>query len=203
MSRYREKPEGRNQAAKIRESFYKLAVDWVDLHLRLPQPARTDRQTRRANREYGHPAEWASDKSAQIADLFWSWHDMLAEHRNERRPAEKTRELIRVVNSWKYLEPRFEQLCELVEEEALREIIDLHHGIQRTLGRGNVVQQLDVPCQNPDCGRWGTMQRHVKVGNDLIICGRCGYTVREDHYPLLVRMVLDDALRRAELTESA
>ena len=45
------------------------------------------------------------------------------------------------------------------------------------------------------------MQRHVKVGNDLIICGRCGYTVREDHYPLLVRMVLDDALKRgSELT---
>jgi hypothetical protein len=193
MSRHRtrQRPPKQTIADKTRQAFYHLALDWIDLHTRLPSPAHTDQQARRAtSREYGHPAEWASDKTAQIADLFWSWHDMLAEERNEHKPPERTAEFIRVTNAWRYLEPRFDQLVEMVDEDALNEINDLHYGIQRSLGKSYPPVILPVPCPQEEC-RLRTLQRQVAVGRDLIVCGNCGYTVKEDHYPFLVRLTLD------------
>jgi hypothetical protein len=198
MSRHhrtRQRAPKQTVADKTRQAFYHLALDWIDLHTRLPSPAHTDQQARRATtREYGHPAEWASDKSRQIADIFWSWHDMLAEHRNEHRPPEHTSEQIRVMKAWQYLEPRFEQLVEMVDEDALREINDLHFGIRRSLGYLRPVVILPVPCPGIDCGLL-TLTRQVSVGVDFIVCASCGYTVRDDeegkNYAWLVRVCLD------------
>lgn len=192
--RQRQKPPKRTIADKTREAFYALALDWVDIHTRLPAPAQTDQHVRRStSKEYGHPAEWASDKSAQIAAIFWSWHEMMAEKRNEHIPPSSTCEQIRVVNAWKYLEPRFDELVELVDDDAFTEIQALHYAIERGLGKYTPPQQLPVRCQNHECGK-RTMFRRIKVGEDLIICASCGYTVPEERYPFLVRIILGELL---------
>jgi hypothetical protein len=198
--RLRLKPPKRGPGDKTRDAFYTLILDWIDLHTYLPQPARTNTNTRRGSREYGHPAEWASDKAAHIAHILWSWHDMLAQYRNEHGPPRHTSETIRVVNAWKYLDPRFDQLCELVDAEAFTEIHDLHHAIRHTLGHTNPPQTLPVPCPGIDCGL-RTLQRHIRPGNDTITCATCGYTVRDDqhgeNYRWLIRVCLDTLIDAA------
>ena len=175
----------------IRQDFYHLAVDWVHLHTQLPKPAQGANTRRPTRRESGHPAEWASDKCALIAGILHDWHALLAEHRNETPPpSPRAAETVRVTKAWKYLEPRIEQLCELVDTDDLKEIAELHRKIRSTLGHTNPKQVLPVPCPGQDCSL-RTLTRQVAVGKDLIICGSCGYTVREDYYPMLVRIALD------------
>jgi hypothetical protein len=36
--------------------------------------------------------------------------------------------------------------------------------------------------------------RAVDVGRDVIDCGHCGHTIREEHYPFYTRVVLDTLL---------
>jgi len=178
----------------VRRDFYRLALDWIHLHTQLPTPAHT--QGRRAKtQEYGHPAQWASDKAAQIADLFHEWHDLMAEHRNETPPPPPTSaEKIRVTRAWKYLEPRIEQLVTIVEAEALKEIPQLHHQIRNALGLNKPHEILPMPCPNSHCGL-KTMCRTINVGTDTIRCATCGYTVHDDpdgrNYQWLIRVCLD------------
>ncbi len=207
----RVKPVKRTPADDTREAFYMLILDWIYLHQHLPEPAAIGQQTRRAQREYGHPGEWASDKSAQIADILWSWHDLLSEHSNETRPTPGTAdrqhgehrrlpgtsELIRVTNAWRYLEPRFENLCELVDKEAFREIHDLHHGIRRTLGISTPKLVLPFPCPMSECGL-KTLQRDIRIGQSgTITCAACGYATKEENYRFTVRWILDTLIDAA------
>lgn len=199
----------------IRRDLHRLALDWIHLHTNLPQPARGATTRKPAYRESGHPAEWASDNAARIADLFASWHDALAEHRAETRPRRKRlgrtpdgcdiwqyadAEPARIRKAWRYLEPRIEQLCDIAPAEALAEIATLHHKIRRELGATNPKQVLPLPCPGTDCGL-RTLIRRVAVKKDIIECGTCGYTVRDEYYPLLVRVALDAALDTAASAE--
>jgi hypothetical protein len=102
----------------------------------------------------------------------------------------------RLVAAWKYLEPRCEQLVELVEHEALKELPDLHHRIRRTLGANTPKYTLPVPCPNNECELL-TLVRVQGVGQDFVSCDSCGYTIKEAHYPLLIRMTLDAFLSGA------
>lgn len=181
----------------IRRDFYRLTLDWVHLHTQLPTPARQGNTRQPDYRTYGHHAEWASDKAAQIADLMWSWHDMLAEHRHETPPPPpQSAEQVRVVAAWKYLEPRIENLCQIVEPDDLTELRELHHQIRATLGLANPRQVLPIPCPGQDCNL-RTLIRHIAVGRDLITCDTCGYTVREEYYPMLVRIAADTLIDAA------
>lgn len=218
VKNHREPPKY-TPADRTREIFYQLILDWVYLHQQLPRPAVSSHAERRANREYGHPAEWAADKAAQIAGILTDWHDLMADHRGETRPANKIMfgsdlartqfdfviearlsEQKRVVAAWNYLEPRFDQLCQLVAAEAFTEIHDLHHGIQRTLGYSNPPVMLPMPCPNAECGL-RTLQRHLAAGNDSISCACCGYQVRDDpegaNYKWLIRVCLDTLIEAA------
>jgi hypothetical protein len=175
----------------IRRDFYRLALDWIHLHSDLPQPVRGAATRKPAYRISGHPAEWASDQAALIAHLFWSWHDLVAEHRNERNPPPlNTAETVRVARAWRYLEPRIELLCDIVAAEALGEIATLHRKIQRELGATYRPEILPMPCPSIDCGK-RALVREVAVGRDLIACGACNYRVREEYYPHLVRVAID------------
>jgi hypothetical protein len=180
---------------KARRNFYLLAVDWVHLHIWLPTPPRREFVRHQKAREFGHPAEWASDRAAEIAAMFSEWHDLVAEHRNETAPPKGSEEC-RVVAAWKYLEPRFEQLVELVDAEALGEIAELHRRVRSTLGLNNPPQNLPIPCPNVECGLL-TLQRIIGVGRDFVACGNCDYTIKEEHYPFLVRMSLDTLIDAA------
>ena len=178
----------------IRRDFHRLTLDWVHLHTQLPKPLRGNHTPPPAYRDYGHPAEWASDNAALIAHLFWSWHDLLAQARNERNPPPLTAaEAVRVVKAWTYLEPRIDQLVDLVRAEALAEIATLHRTIQRDLGATYRPETLPMPCPNLDCGKLALVREHA-VGRDLIACGSCNYRVREEYYPHLVRVALDTAI---------
>lgn len=177
----------------IRRDFYRLATDWI--HLRqMPSPVRGATTRKPAYKISGHPAEWASDQAALIAHLFWSWHDLLAQARNERNPPPlAAAEAVRVAKAWTYLAPRIDQLCHLVRAEALGELATLHRKIQRELGATYQREILPMPCPSLDCGKRALVREHA-VGRDLIACGACNYRVREEYYPLLVRIALNAAL---------
>lgn len=198
-------------AKRLRQTLYWLALDWIQLSGALPTPPRGEGGRASNIKDYGHPAEWASDKARQIVDLMTSWHDYLAEERNERKPTvgvvfgnnhfrarhETTQQdRIRLVSAWKYLEPRCEQLVGLVDADDLKELPDLHHGIRRTLGQNAPKYTLPMPCPNNECELL-TLVRIQGVGQDFISCDACGYTIKDAHYPLLIRMALDAFLSRA------
>lgn len=185
------KTEDRPNAHAIRRDFYRLALDWMHLRTFLPKPIAQENGRRSKYREYGHPAEWASDKCAEISGLFRSWHDLVADERNETpAPPNTAAEMVQIVKGWQYLEPRFEQLVGLVEPDALKEISDLHRQIRSALGFTSPRQVLPIPCPNVECGL-RTLTRNIAVGRDFIVCGSCGYTVPENYYPLFVRIALD------------
>lgn len=211
-----EKPR-KMPAPKLRRTLYWLALDWINLTTNLPTPPKREQMRRSNTREYGHPAEWASDTAADIADKFTSWHDLLAEERQERRPItgvivgsgevrarrefhtrmERVQdERRRVIAAWKYLEPRCEQLVELVDYEDLQELPELHHRVRSVLGHYMPKYTLPIPCPSDECGL-RTLVRVQGVGQDFISCDSCGYTIKEVHYPLLVRMTLDAFLGAA------
>lgn len=213
-----EKPK-RMSASKLRNVLYWLTLDWLHLSSMPSLGAKSVRSWelgRHSNvRDYGHPAEWASVKAAQIADLMTSWHDYLAEHRNETQPRRKrmrlddygtdvwawaVNEKERVVAAWRYLEPRLEQLVELVDAEALKELPDLHYGIRRALGVSQPKYTLPMPCPNSDC-QLLTLTRVVGAGKDFICCDHCGYTVKEEYYPLLIRITLDTLISEPQSGE--
>lgn len=195
----------RMSAKHLRQTLYWLALDWIHLTTTLPNPPRGENSRVSNTKDYGHPAEWASDNASDIVDKLTSWHDMLADHRNERRPTfgivfgtdvfaqrreSAQREKIRLVAAWKYLEPRCEQLVELIEYDDLKELPDLHGKIRRTLGASIPKYTLPVPCPNTECELL-TLVRVQGVGQEFISCDACGYTIKEVLYPFLVRMTLD------------
>jgi hypothetical protein len=143
--------------------------------------------------------------------MLTSWHDYLAEHRGETRPRRKkmrvnddgddvwtwaVKDRQRLVAAWKYLEPRLEQLVELVDKEALDELPELHNKIRRALGHHAPKYTLPVPCPNEDCSL-RTLVRVQGIGQDFISCDSCGYTIKEVHYPFLIRMILDSLISGA------
>jgi hypothetical protein len=191
----------------LRRTLYWLALDWIHLTVMFPAPPRSEGRTATV-KEYGHPAEWASVKAAEIVDKMTAWHDFMAEERGETQPRRKlmrrnpngcdvwayaVNEKQRLVAAWKYLEPRCEQLVELVEAEALKELPDLHFGIRRALGVTAPKYTLPVPCPSSECGL-RTLVRVQGVGQDFISCDACGYTIKEVHYPFLIRLTLDAVL---------
>ena len=173
----------------LRDHIRRLTLDWAYLRTNMPTPPRSEgRQA--SSHEYGHPAEWASDTAAKIVDILTSWHEALAENRNETPPPTGS-EQHRLRAAWQYLDPRCDQLTAYAEDEALRQIPALHTLIRHVLGVTQPRQMLPVPCPNNDCGL-RTLMRTVTVGgNDFIVCGSCAYTVQDTHYPLLVRIAID------------
>lgn len=72
----------------------------------------------------------------------------------------------------------------------MKELPDLHYRIRRTLGATVPKYTLPIPCPNEEC-ELRTLVRVQGVGQDFISCDSCGYTIKEVHYPLLIRMTLD------------
>lgn len=206
----------RMAAKHLRQTLYWLALDWIHLTSTLTTPPRGEGRSP-STKEYGHPAEWASDNARDIVDKLVSWHDLMADTRNETRPVTRITfgapstpsrpafrasvdaaraEQVRLVKAWKYLEPRCEQLVELVDYDDLKELPDLHHRIRRTLGADTPKYTLPVPCPNNECELL-TLVRVQGVGQEFISCDACGYTIKEVLYPFLVRMTLDAYLNSA------
>lgn len=171
----------------IRQDLYRLALDWIYLHTHLPKPTHTENGRRAPNRTYGHPAQWASDKKAEITRLFHGWHHSLALARNETPPTPgPAAEQTRIVKAWNYLEPRLEHLTTLIPQAAaFKPISDLHHQIAGALGfTAQTKQALPIPC--PNCN----LKTLSRTGDDNIRCESCRLTINQQDYPALVQKAL-------------
>ncbi|MBM4487436.1 hypothetical protein GS982_13015 [Rhodococcus hoagii] len=186
---------------RLRLHMYWLILDWVNLATNLPTPARRGAAGRAApTREYGHPAEWASDTSALIAATLHGWHDALAEHRGETPPPSiATAESVRVAAAWHYLDPRAQALLDYAGEDPADEIRELHNKIRSALGHTRPRHVLPTPCPRADCGlRTLTRTTGMAGQPDFILCEVCGYAIRDGDYPGLIRAALDTIIDQLE-----
>jgi len=182
---------GRDQGCqdKLQRDIRYLVADWVHLQA-LPAPIRrADAKVRRTTREYGHPAEWASDKAAHIAAILNDTHDALAEVLgHEPPPHPGTSEKVRVRAAWSYLVAHHPQLCRQywVYDTAV-EIREQHHHIRSRLGLTRPRIILPTPC--PRCEHL-TLVRTIDYQRDQIDCGNCHHTITGDHYAFYTRLLL-------------
>lgn len=172
----------------------KLALHYVLLRRDLPRPVAPpgERVMRVVSREYGHPAEWASDSSRAIADQLSEAHDGLAEHlQHDPPPHPGHSEVRRIVVSHHYLTAWFDRLCTYpAAGDTAEALYDLERAVRRGLGKTNPVRHLPVPC--PECRLLTLVRTFDSVGGDEVSCQACGHTIRPEHYGLWARMVIDD-----------
>ncbi|MFE3051587.1 hypothetical protein [Nocardia sp. NPDC059236] len=171
-----------------------LVLDWVNLATHLPTAvARLQAIRSSSERVYGHPAEWASDMSAEIAAKLNGAHDALADHLGETPPPHPgVTEHRRIRAAWTYLECRIPELA-LYDEtgDITAELVELHNKIRARLGLTRPRQLLPTPC--PAC-ELRTLYRTVAQYSDSVECGHCGHVIREAHYSFYARVVLDTIL---------
>lgn len=213
-------PRRRLTPARLHLLIVDLVSDWLMLRTLMPRPtgSRTARRTPSGSQAFGHPAEWASDQSARIVDLLWSWHDLVAELCGETRPApmivdgrRQRREDAVVRGAAEFLDCRIDELlaagrwlpfAELptpwafmwewdVDDEAFDELFDAHRHVQAATGNARPSRVLPMPCPSSECGLRTLERRQGMAGHDFIVCGACGYSVSEDAYPFLVRVLVD------------
>lgn len=188
-----------NCRRRYRRILDRLAWNYVAIRDQLPKPQANpdDRPGKITAREYGHPAEYASDLARKIADQLNEIHDDLAEHRGDDPPPHPgVREAGRVQAAHHYLTSWLPELCSWdAAADTAEALVDLEREARRLLGQTNPMKQLHVPC--PECDML-TMVRHLALtGEDNVECRNCGYTVPEKHFGLWARMVLDDMLGAA------
>lgn len=214
------RPRRKVSAARLQMLLLDLVSDWVMLHTLMPRPltAGTDGKRTSNALEYGHPAEWASDQTAKIADLLWSWHDMIADLRGETPPTpvlddygHRRREVAVVRAAADYLHPRADWILEggrwldftelpvpwarkwdwTIDDDTFDELFDLHRQIRNSTGNGRPRYVLPLPCPSSECNLLTLERVAGMAGKDYIVCGACGHTVDEDNYPFLVRVLVE------------
>jgi hypothetical protein len=175
-----------------RQLLDRLALEYVQLHVTLPAPAVTpgERVMRVVAREYGHPAEWASDACRAIADQFGEAHDGLADHLGHTPPPHPgNRETGRVAAAHHYLTMWFDQLCVYPAAGDTAEALhDLDKQVRRGLGHTDPRRHLPAPC--PQCELL-TLVRSLDATNDEVDCRACGYVIPAVHYGAWTHLLLD------------
>ena len=183
----------------------RLVLHYVLLRVTLPQPvpAPGERVMRIVAREYGHPAEWASDTARAIADQLGLAHEGLADHLgHDGPPHEASREPGRVAISHHYLTSWFDWLCTYPAAGDTAEVLyDLDRDIRRGLGKTDPQRHLPVPC--PECELLTLVRSLDREGTDEVECRACGHTIRAEHYGLWTRMLIDDMLGDALNTQAS
>lgn len=183
---------------RFRRDWRNIIIDWTHLHQQLPEPlAAVAGRGSRGTRDYGHPAEWASDASAEIATLVNNWHDDLADYLGATPPPHPgTTELVRVRAAWNFIDPRIPDLSrqEWVGD-TITEIRELHGKIRSRLGLTRPRLVLPAPC--PRCELL-TLVRSVDRYRDQIDCEHCGHVIRDDHYDFYTRLLLDTLVDTTE-----
>lgn len=180
----------------------RLALHWVLLRRDLPAPAAPpgERVMRIVAKEYGHPAEWASDTARLIADQFGWAHDGLAEHLgHDGPPHQSTREAGRVRTSHHYLTAWFERLCTYpAAGDTAETMYDLDRDVRRGLGKTDPRRFLPVPCPNTECGLLGLVRTiDLATGEDHVDCHGCGEQIPAARYAWWTRTLLDEMLDNA------
>ena len=180
-----------------------IVLDYVHLATTMPQPTIPEDQTniRTPKTSFGHPREWASDQLRKIMNTLDGAEDGLRDHQHHTPPAPPgtAREAFIVNRSWTYLTAHFDALCTYPGAEATADNIhEIHSTIRRNLGLGQIHKRLPTPC--PDCGLITLTRTLDRATTDQITCDNCHRIIREDHYGLYARMVLDTLLDTLAVT---
>lgn len=174
----------------------RLLLSYVLLRATLPQPAQTtgNHRTKITTREYGHPAEWASDTARAVADQLGEAHDGLAEHlHHDPPPHPGNREPGRVATAHHYLSCWFAELCTYpAAADTAEALYDLDRDIRRGLGATTRQQHLPVPC--PQCQLQLLVRNLERTGQDTVDCLGCGHVIPASHYGWWARVLLDDVI---------
>lgn len=169
-----------------------LTIDYVTVKTQMPKPAkRTAGAQRRAQREYGHPAEWASDMAREIAEVMNLIEDGLRDYRGDEPPPNlRTAAEPRVVeHARRYFDVRFDDLCTYpAAADTAVELDDLHQKVRRALGQTRFAQRIPTPC--PECDV-AALVRTV----DQIDCRSCGAQIPESHYEFFANVLIDEVIR--------
>ncbi len=174
---------------------YRKLLDWIVLDYTLlrhdlPAPVRLEADgsdhAAPKSKSFGHPAEWASIKAAEIADsLNWAEDGLRDLLGHEPPPHPGSREVGRVAHAYRYLTDQFAALCNYdAAADTAIELAELHHKVRRMLGYTRIVQLLPTPC--PWCDTAALVR---DVGS--IECRECGKTVTETHYDWLANYLID------------
>lgn len=167
-----------------------LAEDYETIAATMPQPVAGGAGRRGKAISFGHPAAWASDTLALIADVLNAIEDNLREHNGHGTAPdpERTREVFRVSHALRYLTDHLEDLCTFPDAgDSAGELVDLHRVAYVGLGMARFREKLPVPCQAPECD---ARQLFREVGR--IYCAECGDSWPEENYPRLTLIIADE-----------
>ncbi len=176
----------------------RLLLDYVELRTNYPSPITTRTRTApKSSREYGHPAQWASDTARAIADCLDATDEALRDHLGHLPPPPRDRAENRVVaHAYKSLKARIEPLADFPGTEAFwEEGREIHHTIRRQLGKTRQRRGLDLPC--PNCRIIGMRRTVYDDRRDIIDCPHCNYEIKEQEYGLYARILVDELLESA------
>ncbi len=181
-----------------RKILDRVALHYVLLRVTLPRPVpppgeRVMRTT--VAKVYGHPAEWASDIAAAVADQLGDAHDGLADHlHHDPPPHPGSREYGRVAHAHHYLTMWFDQLCTYpAAGDTAVALYDLDRDIRRGLGKTDPQRFLPVPC--PACDLLGLVRTiSLDDGEDSVECRSCGEQIPSERYGWWTRTLLDEAI---------
>lgn len=182
---------------RYRRLLHWLAEDYTLIRTTMPIPVSGGKTRRGKAVAFGHPAAWASDTLALIADVLNAVEDNLREHNGHGHAPDPDacREHYRMWHAVEYLTARFDDLCTFPDAaDSAAELADLHRVAYVGLGRARFAEKLPVPC--PDCD---ALQMVREVGQ--VQCQECGLTFSDDQYPRLALILADDvrAARDREL----
>jgi len=177
----------------------RLLLDYVTLRANYPSPTTPQgRAAPKSSREYGHPAQWASDRARAIADCLDGASDALRDHLGHLPPPPRHRAENRVVNhAYATLKARLEDLADYPGTEAfVDEAQDLHRNIRNALGQTPQRAALSLPC--PSCFYVPVFRTTYDDRRDVIECHHCGHQIKEMEYGLYARILIDELLQSAE-----
>lgn len=178
-----------------------VAWDYVTLRVTMPKPVALGPKIRvSSERTYGHPAEWASDRLAEIAAILNTAEDDLRGwlHHDPAVPP-TVAESRRVALALHYLTAWFDDLCVFPSAERVAtELDDVHRGIRSALGHGRRETYLPVDCPNPSCTR-RALVRYLGDDEDHVECLACGESIKADRYTWYTRVLVDEATDPLEI----
>lgn len=183
-----------------RKILDRLVLHYILLRVTLPQPVPPpgERVMRIVAKEYGHPAEWASDAARAIADQLNEAHDSLSDHlHHDPPPHPGSREYGRVAHAHHYLTSWFDHLCLYpAAGDTAEALYDLDRNVRSGLGKTDPRRFLPVPC--PACEMLGLVRTiSLDDGTDSVDCRSCGETIPSERYGWWTRTLLTEMIGEA------
>lgn len=178
----------------------RLVLGYLEIRATLPKPSagKPDGTViRSSKKEYGHPAEWASDLARLIADQLNEAHDGLADYMHHTpAPHPGNRETGKVACAHRYLSNWWSELCTYpAAADTAIALVDLDRKVRSGLGRSTPRRGLHIPC--PECELL-TLTRRMDVEESGVDCAGCGKHILEHEYGAWVRGLMDNILESSE-----